>query len=275
MRFFVFAVSCLILAGASAEKMRDHIVLASTTSIENSGLLDFLLPVFERESGIDVHVVPVGTGRALNIARRGDAEVLIIHHEPSELTFVQEGYGTLRKTFMRNDYILVGPLDDPAQVAETKDIVEAFDAIARSDVSFVSRADNSGTHKTERALWRMSSAGTPSKTHYLEIGSGMGTTLNFANETGAYTLCDRATWVSFENRDRLTLLFANSPYLENLYSVILVNPERHPGIAFKEAKRFRDWLVSKRGLERIAAFRKKGKQLFFPTRDGQQAVLSP
>ncbi len=266
MRFPVFAVACLVLAVASAETERNHIVLASTTSIENSGLLNALLPVFERESGIDVRVIPVGTGRALNIARRGDADLLIIHHELSELAFVQEGYGTLRTTFMRNDFVLIGPSADPAGVAATHNIVEAFDAIANRDAVFVSRADNSGTHERELALWNISSAGVPPKTHYLEIGSGMGATLNFANEVGAYTLCDRATWISFENRARLTIVFENSPHLENRYSIILVDPEKYPAIAFKDAKRFRDWLVSKPGLDRIAAFRKKGEQLFFPVR---------
>lgn len=264
-------VSLVLLAVPAGTVAKDRefspkqsIVLSSTTSADNSGLYEVLLPAFTRESGIEVQVVAVGTGRALSIARRGDADVLIVHDEQSELEFVRQGYGIDRATFMYNDYILVGPVGGDRRVSQAETISEALRAIYRIGTVFVSRSDDSGTHKKELSLWRMALGEVP-VTHswYREIGAGMGATLNLVNEMGAYTLSDRATWGSFNNRDRLEIVIENEPPLNNPYSVILVNPEIHPHVRFAQAKIFADWLVSEKGLSLIRDFRVLGQQLFF------------
>ena len=271
MRFYALAVFGLTLAAGVPEgddpaARGTAIVLASTTSTDNSGLYEVLLPAFTRDTGITVRVIAVGTGRALNIASRGDADVLIVHDEPSELEFVRAGHGVERNTFMYNDYILVGPLDDVAAIGKAGSVTAALQRIAQEGVTFISRGDDSGTHRKELSLWRMALNAVPSSSEqpwYREIGRGMGATLNMANELQAYTLSDRSTWVSFNNRAGLKIIIEHEPPLNNPYSVILVNPQRHPGVRFHQAKIFADWLASEKGLAYIRNFRVRGEQLFF------------
>ena len=261
--FFFAAAAQLSSYGAAAAPR--SIVLTSTTSADNSGLYEALLPDFTRDTGIVVRVVAVGTGRALSIASRGDADVLIVHDVESELEFVRAGHGVGRRTFMYNDYVLVGPVSDAAGAAEAGGIIEALRRISGDAGTFVSRGDDSGTHKKELSLWHEALGDTPSgRGWYREVGAGMGAALNISNQLGAYTLSDRATWVSFSNRANLKIVVENEPPLNNPYSVIVVNPERHPGVRFEEARIFADWLTSEQGLSRIRDFRVRGQQLFFP-----------
>ncbi len=253
-----------VVVAAAAEERARSIVLASTTSTDNSGLYEVLLPAFKRDTGIEVRVIAVGTGRALNVASRGDADVLVVHDEASELEFVRAGYGVNRRTFMYNDYVLVGSIADVGGVKGAGGVISAFRRIARSGALFVSRGDDSGTHKKEVSLWRSALGATPAGSDwYRDVGRGMGATLNIANELGAYTLSDRSTWVSFNNRANLQVVLENDPPLHNPYSVILVNPERHPGVRFHEARIFADWLTSRRSLALIRNFKVRGQQLFF------------
>ena len=248
----------------AAEERSRSIVLASTTSTDNSGLYQVLLPAFKRDTGIEVRVIAAGTGRALSIASRGDADVLVVHDEASELEFVRDGYGVDRRTFMYNDYVLVGSVADVSGIKGVGGVVAAFRRIAQSGAPFVSRGDDSGTHKKELSLWRSALGTTPAGLGwYREVGRGMGATLNIANELGAYTLSDRSTWVSFNNRANLQIVLENEPPLHNPYSVIVVNPERHPGVRFREARIFADWLTSRRALALIRNFKVRGQQLFF------------
>lgn len=239
------------------------IIVGSTTSPDNSGLYEDILPRFAAASGIEARIAPVGTGQALAMGRRGDADLVIVHDREAELQFVRDGHGIERRVFMYNDYVLVGPRDDPAQVAGMTSITDALDRIVQTRVKFLSRGDASGTHKKELSLWRQAKrGGPPAPPHYLEAGQGMGATLNMSNELGAYTLVDRSTWLAFGNRGHLALAVENDPRMLNYYSVILTNPAKHPGVRHAHARRFRDWLLSD-GLEAIRAFRRYGQQLFF------------
>jgi len=253
-------IAASVHAGPSA------ITLASTTSTENSGLFAYLLPMFTAETGIDVHVVAVGTGQAIRIASNGDADVLLVHHEPSERKFVADGHGIARLAVMHNDFVLVGPAADPAGVRGMRDPAAALRRIAEKSQVFVSRGDESGTHMKELSLWE--GAGfdprPASGDWYREAGSGMGATLNTARAMDGYTLCDRATWVSFANKGDLEILVEGDPRLYNAYSVIAVNPARHPHVHAAEAQAFVDWLVSEPAQRAIAAFRVDGQQLFYP-----------
>ncbi len=248
---------------------RDHVLLQSTTSTRNSGLLDFLLPRFTAATGIEVRVVAVGTGQALENARNGDGDALLVHARERELAFVAEGHGVLRCDVMYNDFVIVGPREDPAGIAGLGDAPAALARIARAGAVFVSRGDDSGTHTRERALWRLAGIDptAASGDWYREAGAGMGATLNIAAGMGGYTLTDRASWVAFANKRDLVLLVEGDPRLFNQYGVILVSPERHPNVNFAAAKTFRDWLVGEEGQAAIAAFRVRGRQLFFPNAD--------
>ncbi|MGH1537632.1 MAG: substrate-binding domain-containing protein, partial [Gammaproteobacteria bacterium] len=230
------------------------ITLSSTTSTDNSGLLDYLIPKFTGKTGIDVRVIAVGTGRALQLGKRGDADIVLVHHKTSEEDFVESGFGIDRRDVMYNDYVIVGPKNDPAKIKQLKHAAEAFKQISQHDVPFVSRGDDSGTHKKELEIWSLAKvdAQQHSGKWYREAGAGMGATLNIANGMNAYTMTDRGTWLSFKNRDDLTLLFENDPPLFNQYGVILVNPEKHDHIKFQAAKRFSDWLISNEGQHAIA-----------------------
>ena len=244
-----------------------HIVLASTTSTENSGLLAEILPRFERRTGIAVRVVAVGTGQAIRLAERGDADVLLVHHRPSEDDFVARGYGLERREVMHNDFVVVGPRADPAGVAGMDDVARALARVAARRAIFVSRGDDSGTHKREMALWRAAKVDPSgaSGRWYRETGSGMGATLNVAATLDAYALSDRATWLRFANKQELAVLVAGDRRLFNPYGAIVVDPARHPHVRARLANRFVDWLASSDGRAAIAAFRIDGRQAFFPT----------
>ena len=242
------------------------ITVASTTSTENSGLFAHILPRFTARTGIAVRVVAKGTGQALRIAANGDADVLLVHHRPSEERFVREGHGTRRRDVMYNDFVLVGPPADPAGVAGGKDAARAFSAIAGKTAPFASRGDDSGTHKAELGIWRAIGIDVrkASGTWYREAGSGMGATLNLAAAMGAYVLADRGTWLSFGNRKGLKVMVEGDPRLFNPYGVILVNPARHPHVKAAEGRAFIDWITGEEGQAAIASFKVGGKQLFFP-----------
>ena len=243
------------------------ITVASTTSTENSGLFQAILPLFEQATGIAVRVVAVGTGQAIRMAERGDADVLFVHHRPSEERFVAGGFGIERHDVMYNDYVLVGPQDDPAAVGGRSDVVAALARIAAQRAVFVSRGDDSGTHKRELGLWRAAGIDVEaaSGSWYRESGAGMGTTLNIASGMGAYALSDRGTWLNFSNKGDLVILVTGDQRLFNPYGVILVNPERHPHVKATDGQAFIDWLLSPDGQRAVAAYRIDGQPVFFPS----------
>jgi tungstate transport system substrate-binding protein len=243
-----------------------YITVASTTSTENSGLFGFILPKFQRATGIEVRVVAVGTGQAMKNAERGDADVLFVHHQPSEEQFVAQGFGVKRHDVMYNDYVLLGPQQDPGGIKGTQDTVAALAQIAAKAVPFVSRGDDSGTHKLELSLWQAAGIDVKkaSGSWYREAGSGMGATLNTANGLDGYTISDRGTWISFKNKGRLAIVVEGDPRLFNQYGVILVNPAKHAHVKATEGQAFIDWLISDQGQQAIADFRMDGQQLFFP-----------
>ena len=251
----------------SANASERFIVVASTTSTENSGLYSFVLPRFSEQTGIEVRVVAVGTGQALHIAQNGDADVLLVHHRPSEDQFISQGYGVTRYDLMYNDYILVGPRDDPASVLFAANVIGAVQRIATNKSLFISRGDDSGTHKKELELWNQSGIDTAKVGNgwYQETGRGMGGTLNMASALDAYTLSDRATWLKFGNKGRLDILFQSDPPLFNPYGIILVNPEKHPHIKTRDGQTFIEWMLSEAGQTLIADYRILGQQAFFPT----------
>jgi len=251
----------------SANASERFIVVASTTSTENSGLYSFVLPRFSEQTGIEVRVVAVGTGQALHIAQNGDADVLLVHHRPSEDQFISQGYGVTRYDLMYNDYILVGPRDDPASVLSAANVIGAVQRIATNKSLFISRGDDSGTHKKELELWNQSGIDTTKAGNgwYQETGRGMGGTLNMASALDAYTLSDRATWLKFGNKGRLDILFQSDPPLFNPYGIILVNPDKHPHIKTRDGQTFIEWMLSEAGQTLIADYRILGQQAFFPT----------
>ncbi len=259
-------VAGLARAQVGGETGDRFIVLQSTTSTRNSGLLDAILPVFEAETGIQVRVVAVGTGQALKNARNGDGDVLMVHARRAEEAFVAEGYGVERFDLMYNDFVIVGPPEDPAGVAGMDDAVAALARIARAGAVFVSRGDDSGTHKAERRLWRLAGVDVDavSGTWYRETGAGMGTTLNIAIGMNGYAISDRASWLAFGRKLAHRVLVEGDARLFNQYGVILVNPARNPGVRAADGQRFIDWLLSPRGQGLIAAFRVAGRQVFFP-----------
>jgi len=264
--FRTLPAALLLFAAAAAHAGERFIVLQSTTSTQNSGLFDHILPLFEEKTGVRVRVVAVGTGQALGNARNGDGDAVLVHARDAELAFVREGWGVLRCDVMYNDFVIVGPRDDPAGIAGLRDAPQALRRIAAAGALFVSRGDDSGTHRKELALWReagVDPAGA-SGTWYREAGAGMGATLNIAAAIGGYTLTDRATWLAFGNPRDLVILAEGDLRLLNPYGVTIVNPRRHANVRFAEAKAFRDWLVSEEGQAAIASFRVAGQQLFFP-----------
>ena len=239
------------------------VVMASTTSTEQSGLFGHLLPAFKAATGLDVKVVALGTGQALDMGRRGDADVLFVHDPVAEEKLVADGFGLQRWPVMYNDFVLIGPGNDPAQV-RGKDIAQALQKIAQTQAAFVSRGDKSGTHAAELRYWAM--AGTSQMgAGYKACGCGMGPALNMASSMGAYVLADRGTWLSFKNRADLAVLVQGDERLFNPYGVIAVNPAKHPHVKLKEAQRFIDWVTSPAGQATIAAYKIGGEQLFFPS----------
>lgn len=258
-------LAAVVLTGAAAAEER-FITVASTTSTQNSGLFDHILPTFEKETGIDVRVVAVGTGQAVRLARAGDADVLFVHHKPSEETFVADGMGVERHDVMYNDFIIVGPKDDPAGIKGSKDVAEAMRKIAGAKAPFASRGDDSGTHKREKSLWKEAGVDVEaaSGSWYRATGSGMGATLNTAAGMDAYALADRGTWLSFENRGPLEVMVEGDQRLFNQYGIILVNPKAHPHVKAEDGQAFIDWIIGPEGQKMIGAYRINGQQLFTP-----------
>ena len=262
--------SLVALAGAavipSLSAQERFITVASTTSTEQSGLFAHLLPAFEADTGIKVRVVAVGTGQALDIGRRGDADVVFVHDRPAEDRFMAEGEGVKRYPVMYNDFVIVGPRSDPAHVKGGKDVLAAFRAIAAAQAPFVSRADKSGTHAAELRYWKLAGVDIDAAKGpwYRETGSGMGPALNTAAGLNAYILADRGTWLAFRNRADLAIVVEGDKRLFNQYGVMLVNPDKHPAVKRELGQRFVDWLVSPRGQAVIAAYKVGGEQLFFP-----------
>ena len=260
----------LLLLLATGTAADPFITVASTTSTENSGLFQAILPLFEQATGIAVRVVAVGTGQAIRMAERGDADVLFVHHRPSEEQFVAAGFGVERHDVMHNDFVLVGPRSDPAGVSDASDAVGALARVAAQGAVFVSRGDDSGTHKRELGLWQAAGIDVTAASGrwYRESGAGMGTTLNIASGMGAYTLADRGTWLNFNNKGDLVVLMAGDRRLFNPYGVILVHPQRHPHVKAVAGQAFIDWLLSAAGQGAIAAYRIDGQPVFFPDAGG-------
>jgi tungstate transport system substrate-binding protein len=261
-------VAALALAPSAAAAER-FITVASTTSTEQSGLFKHLLPQFQKKTGIEVRVVALGTGQALDLARRGDADVVFVHARAAEEKFVAEGHGVKRIPVMYNDFVLIGPNSDPAKTRGGKDIVEALRKVEAARAPFVSRGDRSGTHMAELRLWKMAGidVGKGSASWYRETGQGMGPALNTSSSMNAYVLSDRATWLAFKNRGDLAILVEGDKRLFNQYGLILVNPEKHPNIKKADGQAFIDWLVSAEGQKAIAAYKLGGEELFFPNAD--------
>lgn len=268
----VAAVVGLALAASPVAAADPSIVVASTTSTQDSGLFGHILPLFEAKSGIGVKVVAQGTGQALETARRGDADVVLVHAKEAEEKFVAEGFGVQRFDVMYNDFVLIGPKADPAAVASTSDIVAAVKKIAAAGAIFVSRGDDSGTHKAELKLWKAAGLDPSGEkpTWYRAIGQGMGAALNTAGGLGAYVLCDRATWIAFASKSELAIVVEGDKRLYNQYGVMLVNPAKHPHVKVKEGQAFIDWILSAEGQNAIRSYRIEGKQLFFPNADPAQ-----
>jgi tungstate transport system substrate-binding protein len=263
-RILAAAAASLVLLPAEAQQR--YITVASTTSTEQSGLFRHLLPIFERKAGIQVRVVALGTGQALDTARRGDADVVFVHAKPLEERFVAEGWGVRRFEVMYNDFVVVGPKADPARVGGTKDVVAAFRKIKAAQAPFVSRGDKSGTHFAELEIWKAAGVDIAKERGpwYRETGSGMGPALNTASAMNAYILADRGTWLSFRNRGELAIAVEGDPRLFNPYGAILVNPAKHPHVKKDLGQAFVGWLVSPEGQAAIASFKIEGEQLFFP-----------
>jgi len=255
-----------ILLASSVFAGPQSVLVQSTTSTSNSGLYDYLLPHFERETGTRVHVVAVGTGQAIRNASNCDADVLLVHAKNAEEKFVKDGYGVERHDLMYNDFVLVGPADDPAQVSEQNDVTSALKAIAQKQKVFASRGDNSGTHKKEIKLWRQSDIDPTedSGRWYRETGSGMGATLNIAVGMGAYTMTDRATWINFKNRGNHKILMEGDERLFNQYGIILVDGDRCPQSNTASGEQFVNWMINKTGQSLIANYKIKNQQLFYP-----------
>ena len=264
--FQIFAIALAAGLGAPAWAQDQSIVVASTTSTEDSGLFSYLLPIVKQRTGIDVKVLAQGTGQALDTARRGDADVVFVHAKSAEEEFVAEGFGVKRNPVMYNDFVLIGPKDDPAGI-KGKDVLTALQTIRSTAALFVSRGDRSGTHIAEVTLWKAAGIDI-AKDHaghwYREIGQGMGAALNMASASNAYVLSDRGTWLAFQNRGDLVILVEGDRRLFNQYGVMLVNPAKHPTVKQEAGQRFIDWLISPEGQAVIAGYKINGQQLFFP-----------
>ncbi len=266
----------MLLAAVALPAMAQErsITVASTTSTEQSGLFGHILPIFTRETGIAVRVVALGTGQALDVGRRGDADVVFVHDRAAEERFVAEGFGGPRRHVMFNDFVITGPAADPARIAVLGDTAEALRRIAAARAPFISRGDRSGTHAAELRLWQLAGIDPASGRGqwYREVGQGMGPALNTAAAQGAYILADRGTWLSFRNRQDQRILIEGDTRLFNQYGVMLVNAQRHPHVKAVDGQRFINWLLSAAGQAAIAAYRINGEQLFFPNADRPEPV---
>ncbi len=263
----VFLTLCLPGSGAAQDKF---IIVQSTTSTQNSGLFDYILPIFHEKTGIEVRVVAVGTGQAIKNAANGDGDVLFVHAKPAEEQFVADGDGVQRFDVMYNDFVIVGPPADPAGIAGSNDVVAALTKIAEAKAPFASRGDDSGTHKAELGLWKAAGidASAASGEWYRETGSGMGATLNAGTGMGAYVMTDRATWISFGNKGDYQIAVEGDAKMFNQYGIILVNPEKHPNVKADMGQQFVDWVISAEGQDAIASYKIDGQQLFFPNAEG-------
>ncbi|MET0962848.1 MAG: substrate-binding domain-containing protein [Noviherbaspirillum sp.] len=254
-----------MLAGAALPAQSQEVIkLSTTTSTENSGLLQYLLPAFEARTNTRVHVISVGTGKALEMARNGDVDVTLVHARPSEDKFVAEGLGVNRRDVMYNDFIIVGPTSDPAGVKGSRDVLAAMKKITDSRARFISRGDNSGTDQMEKAYWKAVGA-KPEGSAYVSAGLGMGEVLNMAAEMQAYTLTDRATYGAYRAKTGLAVAVEGDPKMFNPYGIIAVNPERHKSVNYKGAMQLIEWITSSEGQRKIASFKVDGQQLFFPS----------
>jgi tungstate transport system substrate-binding protein len=266
-KLIVLALLITIVSSASVTSAETHIRMASTTSTQNSGLFEYLLPLFEKKTGIKIDVVAVGTGAAIEIGKRGDADVVFVHAKEQELKAVEEGFFVNRHDVMYNDFVIIGPSNDPAKIKGIKSAVDAFKKIAESGSPFVSRGDKSGTHTKELALWKKAGIEPTGQKWYLEVGQGMEKTQRIADEKRAYTLTDLGTWLATKDKDKLDLVVVleGDTVLFNQYGVMAVNPEKSKTVKYKEAMEFINWIISKEGQDAIAAFQdKNGNALFIP-----------
>jgi tungstate transport system substrate-binding protein len=262
----LFLGALLMCIGVGAQAQDRYITVASTTSTEQSGLFGYLLPIYEKQTGVKVRVVALGTGQALDVARRGDADVVFVHARDAEEKFLAEGHGVKRYPVMYNDFVLIGPRNDPAKVGGGKDILAALKKVQATQAPFVSRGDRSGTHMAELALWKAADVDIDKAKGpwYRDTGQGMGPALNTAAAMSAYILADRGTWLAFKNRGDLVILVESDRRLFNQYGVILVDPDKHPNVKKELGQQFIDWLVSPTGQKAIADYKIDGEQLFYP-----------
>ncbi len=269
----LIAVVAGIAVNASALAQDKSIVVASTTSTQDSGLFGHILPLFKAKTGIGVKVVAQGTGQALDTGRRGDADVVFVHAKSAEEKFLAEGFGVKRYPVMYNDFILIGPKGDPAGIKGSKDIVAALKTLKDKGIAFISRGDKSGTHQAELNLWKLAGIDIAAEKGpwYKEIGQGMGAALNTASALNAYVLSDRGTWLSFKNRGELVIAVEGDKRLFNQYGVMLVNPQKHPNVKKELGQQFIEWLVSSEGQKAIADYKIDGQQLFYPNADDPAA----
>ncbi len=266
-KFVVITLALFILSSTTVLAAETRIRMASTTSTQNSGLFDYLLPIFEKKTGIKIDVVAVGTGASIEIGKRGDADVVFVHAKEQELKAVEEGYFVNRHDVMYNDFVIIGPTNDPAKIKGMKSAVDAFKTISASGSSFVSRGDKSGTNTKELSIWKKAGIEPAGKAWYLEVGQGMEKTQRVADEKRAYTLTDRGTWLATKDKDKLdmSIVLEGDPVLFNQYGVMAVNPEKNKGVKYKEAMEFVNWIISKEGQAAVAAFKdKNGNPLFIP-----------
>ena len=262
MKTLIKAFFLLILLFSNAQA-RDYIIVQSTTSTANTGLLDVLSKNFLEETGIEVRAVAVGTGTAIANAKKGDGDVLMVHAKADEIKFVEEGYGVERFDLMYNDFVIVGPQDDPAAISTLNNIEDVMIALSSDTYKFISRDDNSGTHKKELSLWKLANLSPEDSASYIKTGSGMANTINVASEMNAYVLTDRGTWISFANKKDLQILYEGDESLFNPYGLIAVNPEKFPHVEFEKANQFIQWLINGNGNRIIQDFKIDGQQLFF------------
>lgn len=266
MRMIVWVLSLLIVVVSGGTSLADTMRLAVTTSFHNSGLSDVLLPVIKKDTGIEVQLLVVGTGQALKLGRQGDVDAVLVHSKKAEEQFIQEGYGTRRTEIMYNDFVFIGPKTDPAQLKAAENAQEALQNIATSKSLFVSRGDDSGTHKRETSLWK--AAGFEGKAldsaWYREVGAGMGAALNIASGLNAYILADRASWLNFKNKGDLELLSWGDPALFNQYALLTLNAKKHPHVKFELSNKLEAWLVSDKAQKLIGTYEIDGQTLFVP-----------
>lgn len=260
---FLKSLIIIFIFFASALEARDYIIVQSTTSTANTGLLDLLSEKFLEEKGIEVRAVAVGTGTAIANAKKGDGDVLMVHAKQDELKFVDEEYGIERFDLMYNDFVIVGPKNDPANISNEIEIASVMKKLSSPSFKFISRDDNSGTHKKELSLWKLIGIQSPENSSYIKTGSGMANTINVASEMQGYVLTDRGTWISFENKNDLAILFEGDSALFNPYGIIAVNPKKFPHVEFEKSQEFIDWLLEGTGNDLIKNYKIDGQQLFF------------